>query len=241
MKKTFAVLLTFASLTSAYAADKPVALANDDQKTLYVVGQLLGNQLKAFSPSAAELEIIKKGISDALSGAKPLAETDAYGPRIQPLVQARRAAEGAKQAAAGKTFLDKAAKEPGAVKTESGLVFVSLKDGTGASPTATDVVKVNYRGTLIDGKEFDSSYKRGEPIEFPLNGVIKCWSEGVQKMKVGGKARLVCPAAIAYGDNGAGPAIGPGATLNFEVELLGIKPAEAPAPAASAPAASPAK
>jgi len=116
-----------------------------------------------------------------------------------------------------------AAKEPGAVLTPSGLVFRSLQDGSGANPAATDTVKVNYRGTFPDGREFDSSYKRGEPIEFPLDRVIKCWTEGLQRMKVGGKAKLTCPATIAYGERGAGNAIPPGATLQFEVELLGVK------------------
>ena len=115
-----------------------------------------------------------------------------------------------------------AAKEAGAVVTASGLVYRSLKDGTGANPIATDKVKVHYRGTFPDGKEFDSSYKRNEAIEFPLNGVIKCWTEGVQRMKVGGKAKLTCPAAIAYGERGAGGVIPPNATLLFEVELLAI-------------------
>ncbi len=120
--------------------------------------------------------------------------------------------------------LDKAAAEPGAVKTESGLVYRSLKEGTGAQPKETDTVQVHYRGTFPDGKEFDSSYKRGQPAEFPLNRVIKCWTEGVQKMKVGGKARLTCPPQIAYGERGAGGgAIPPNATLQFEVELLGIR------------------
>lgn len=114
------------------------------------------------------------------------------------------------------------AKEAGAVVTATGLVYRSLKDGSGASPLASDTVKVHYRGTFPDGKEFDSSYKRGEPIEFPLNGVIKCWTEGVQRMKVGGKAKLTCPPAIAYGERGAGRTIPPNATLLFEVELLGI-------------------
>ena len=110
------------------------------------------------------------------------------------------------------------------ITTKSGLVFESVKDGTGASPKASDTVKVHYKGTFPDsGKEFDSSYKRGEPIEFPLQGVIPCWTEGVQLMKVGGKAKLTCPAAIAYGARGAGGVIPPNATLNFEVELLGIK------------------
>ena len=115
-----------------------------------------------------------------------------------------------------------AAKEPGAVVTASGLVYRSLKDGTGASPLASDKVKVHYRGTFPDGKEFDSSYKRNEATEFPLNGVIKCWTEGVQRMKVGGKAKLTCPASIAYGERGAGGVIPPNATLLFEIELLGI-------------------
>ena len=115
-----------------------------------------------------------------------------------------------------------AAKEAGAVVTTSGLVYRSLKDGAGASPSASDKVKVHYRGTFPDGKEFDSSYKRNEAIEFPLNGVIKCWTEGVQRMKVGGKAKLTCPPAIAYGERGAGGVIPPNATLLFEVELLAI-------------------
>ncbi len=114
------------------------------------------------------------------------------------------------------------AKEAGAVVTASGLVYRSLKDGTGASPKASDKVKVHYRGTFPDGKEFDSSYKRNEAIEFPLNGVIPCWTEGVQRMKVGGKAKLTCPASIAYGERGAGGVIPPNATLLFEVELLAL-------------------
>ncbi|MBL0147539.1 MAG: FKBP-type peptidyl-prolyl cis-trans isomerase [Ideonella sp.] len=116
----------------------------------------------------------------------------------------------------------KSAKEPGAVVSETGLVYRSLKDGKGDSPKATDVVKVHYRGTFADGKEFDSSHSRGKPIEFPLNRVIKCWTEGVQRMQIGGKAKLTCPAPIAYGERGAGGVIPPNATLLFEVELLGI-------------------
>jgi FKBP-type peptidyl-prolyl cis-trans isomerase FkpA len=115
-----------------------------------------------------------------------------------------------------------AAKEAGAVTTPSGLVYRSLKDGSGAGPGPTDTVKVHYRGTFPDGREFDSSFKRGEPIEFRLDRVIKCWTEGVQRMKVGGKAKLTCPAVIAYGERGAGSVIPPNATLQFEVELLAI-------------------
>ena len=119
-------------------------------------------------------------------------------------------------------LLAAAAKEKGATVTPSGLVYRSLKDGTGASPAATDVVKVHYRGTFADGKEFDSSFKRNAPAQFPLNGVIPCWTEGVQRMKVGGKAQLTCPASIAYGERGAGGVIPPNTALQFEVELLEI-------------------
>ncbi|HAJ12587.1 MAG TPA: peptidylprolyl isomerase, partial [Comamonadaceae bacterium] len=109
------------------------------------------------------------------------------------------------------------------VTTASGLVYESLKEGSGDAPKATDTVKVHYKGTFLDGKEFDSSYKRGEPTEFPLNRVIPCWTEGVQRMKPGGKAKLTCPPAIAYGERGAGGVIPPNATLNFEIELLSAR------------------
>ena len=125
--------------------------------------------------------------------------------------------------AAANEAIDKAAKEKGAVKTASGMVYQSLKDGKGKSPAAASTVEVNYRGTLTNGKEFDSSYKRNQSISFPLTGVIPCWTEGVQLMKVGGKAKLVCPPELAYGARGAGRDVPPNATLIFEVELLGIK------------------
>ena len=123
---------------------------------------------------------------------------------------------------ASKAYLEKAAAMSGATRTASGLVYRELTPGTGASPKPTDAVKVHYRGTLVDGTEFDSSYKRNEPAQFPLNRVIPCWTEGVQKMKVGGKSQLVCPSSIAYGDAGSPPVIPGGATLIFEIELLGI-------------------
>ena len=125
--------------------------------------------------------------------------------------------------AAANDAIDKAAKERGAVKTSSGMVYRSLKDGKGKSPSAADTVEVNYRGTLTNGKEFDSSYKRNQSISFPLSQVIPCWTEGVQKMKVGGKAKLICPPDLAYGSRGAGSDVPPNATLIFEVELLNIK------------------
>ena len=131
-----------------------------------------------------------------------------------------------REKAASASYLTKATAEPGAVKTDSGLIYRELRAGTGPSPKATDTVKVNYRGTLTNGTEFDSSYKRNEPAEFPLNQVIKCWTEGVQKMRVGGKSSLVCPSDIAYGDQGR-PSIPGGATLVFEVELLEVSGAGA--------------
>ena len=139
----------------------------------------------------------------------------------------------AREKASSVEYLTKAAAEPGAVKTESGMVYRELKVGAGESPKTTDTVKVHYRGTLVNGTEFDSSYKRNEPAQFALNGVIKCWTEGVQRMKVGGKSMLICPSDIAYGNVGHPPTIPGGATLNFEIELLEIVAAPAPAPPAA--------
>ncbi|MBX9962061.1 MAG: FKBP-type peptidyl-prolyl cis-trans isomerase [Burkholderiales bacterium] len=211
----FCVVLATASTLAALPAwaDDP---KTEDEKTLYSLGLALARELQVFNLNPTEAEQVKRGFADALSGKKPVVELEAYGPKIQALAQARRASQ-------SKDFLDKAAKEKGAVKTESGLIYTSIKEGSGASPKAADTVKVHYRGTLTDGREFDSSYARNSPAEFPLGGVIKCWTEGVAKMKVGGKAKLVCPAAIAYGDRGAGNMIPPGATLVFEVELLEVK------------------
>ena len=125
------------------------------------------------------------------------------------------------EAGTGGAYLDKAAAQPGAIRTASGLVYRELRSGSGGSPKASDMVTVNYRGTLVDGTEFDSSYKRNEPAQFPLSQVIPCWTEGVQRMKVGGKSKLVCPSDLAYGDQGR-PSIPGGATLVFEIELLSI-------------------
>lgn len=211
----FCVVLATASALAALPAwaDDP---KTEDEKTLYALGLALARELQVFNLNPTEAEQVKRGFADALSGRKPVVELEPYGPKIQALAQARRATQ-------AKDFLDRAAKEKGAVKTDSGLVYTSIKEGSGASPKAADTVKVHYRGTLTDGREFDSSYARNSPAEFPLGGVIKCWTEGVAKMKVGGKAKLVCPAAIAYGDRGAGNMIPPGATLVFEVELLEVK------------------
>lgn len=192
----------------------------DDDKTIYSLGLSIYRSLNQFDLSPAELEVVKQALTDAAAG-KPAVELKEWGPKIETLAQARAAKVAEREKVASKTYLDKAALEPGASKTESGLVYRELRPGTGASPKETDTVKVNYRGTLVNGTEFDSSYSRNEPAEFPLNGVIRCWTEGLQKMKVGGKAVLVCPSDIAYGDKGR-PSIPGGATLIFEIELLDI-------------------
>ena len=215
-----AVTLMTLLATPAFAADEP---KTEDQKTLYALGLALARELSVFSLTPPEFEFVKQGLTDAATGKKPVVDLAAYNQKIQELATARRNAQGEKLAASAKELIDKAAKEKGAVKTESGLVYLSLKEGSGPSPAVTDKVKVNYRGTLVDGNEFDSSYKRGQPAEFPVNGVIKCWTEGLLMMKVGGMARLVCPPEIAYGERGAGKVIPPNATLVFEVELLEVK------------------
>ena len=196
-------------------APKPAhpKVMTDDEKIVYALGLSMSRQLGQFDLSPAEIDIIRQALTDAAAG-KPAVELDTWGPKIQGL-------KTVKQKASSAAYLAKAAAEAGAVKTESGLVYKELTPGTGASPTAADTVKVHYRGTLVDGTEFDSSYKRNEPAEFPLTGVIRCWTEGVQKMKVGGKSRLVCPSDLAYGDQGR-PSIPGGAALIFEIELLQI-------------------
>jgi FKBP-type peptidyl-prolyl cis-trans isomerase FkpA len=209
----------------------------EDQKALYALGVDLAKKLSVFSLSADEYDFVKQGMTDAAAGKKLAAEPEAYTQNINQLYQTRMQITAQKQKELAKPYLEKAAKEKDAQKTESGLIYQQIKAGTGAQPKASDMVKVHYTGTLIDGKEFDSSIKRGQPAEFPLGQVIPCWTEGVGKMKVGGKAKLVCPADIAYGDQGRPPIIPGGATLVFEVELLDVKQPPAAAPEPKKPAA----
>lgn len=204
-------------------ASAPAGTLTEEQKTIYAIGLSMSQSLSSLDLSPAEIEILKRAFSDAAAG-KPAVKLEDYTPKFQAFSQSRSARASAKQKLVAKAFLDKAALEQGATKTPSGLVYRELVPGTGPSPKATDKVKVNYRGTLTNGTEFDSSYKRNQPAEFPLNGVIPCWTEGVQRMKVGGKSQLVCPADIAYGDRGSPPLITGGATLVFEIELLGVTP-----------------
>jgi FKBP-type peptidyl-prolyl cis-trans isomerase FkpA/FKBP-type peptidyl-prolyl cis-trans isomerase FklB len=209
-------------VTAAPAAAQE--LKSDDDKALYAIGVVLAERLAPFALNAAELELVKAGLADAVLGRERRVDPREQTAKIQQLRAARAATVAAAEKKTGDAYVVKAAAATGARKTESGLVVTTLKPGTGPSPKATDKVKVHYHGTLIDGSVFDSSVQRGQPATFPLNGVIKCWTEGVQLMKVGGKSRLVCPAELAYGDRGAPPRIKPGATLVFEVELLEIVP-----------------
>jgi len=228
------VFLCLAVSVASAASPEP---ASDEQKTLYTLGVAISQSLANFSLSESELELVKAGITDGVLKRKPKVDAEAFMPKVQKLQQARVAVLADKERKAGEAYLAKAASEKGATKTASGLVITTVKAGTGATPKATDKVKVHYQGTLIDGTVFDSSVQRGQPVTFPLNGVIKCWTEGVQMMKVGGKSKLICPSDIAYGDRGSPPKIKPGSTLVFEVELLEIEKPDAPKPpAAAAPA-----
>ncbi len=229
MKKLTAIaaLLCTLSLTvcdadAAKEKAKVEAPLTEEQKTLYALGLLMSSGLMSFDLKPDELAQVQKGLADGVGGVKGTINAEEYLPKVQALQQARMAVVAEKATAAGVAFLDKASKEPGVTKTASGIVIKQTKAGSGATPAATDQVKVHYEGRLIDGKVFDSSKTRGEPATFPLNGVIACWTEGVQTMKVGGTAQLICPANLAYGANGSPPTIPPQSTLVFDVELLEI-------------------
>lgn len=215
---TALVGIMFATGCTSSTAAEP---KTEEDKTLYALGLQIAAQLKTFSLTESELAMLHAGLRDGVLGETPKVKVEEYGPKIGPMAESRAKAAAGKNKTAGKGFADKFAEEKGASRVASGLVYRVLEEGTGGTPKATDTVKVHYRGTLIDGTEFDSSIERGEPATFALNQVIPCWTEGLQFLKVGGKIKLVCPSEIAYGDRGR-PSIPPGATLVFEVELLDI-------------------
>lgn len=223
--------------SSVFAADAPASLETDDQKYLYAIGVALSQNLVGLDFTAEEISIINSGMADSLLGKEPKVDLPTIGPKIQDFV-AQRAAEATEaEKAQSQKFVEAEAAKPGMVKTDSGAMYFEIAAGTGESPSASDTVRLHYHGTLRDGTVFDTSREGGEPAQFQVGGVIPCFSEGLQKMKVGGKGRLVCPSDTAYGDRGFRPRIKPGAALVFEVELLEI--VETP-PAAAAPEASPA-
>jgi FKBP-type peptidyl-prolyl cis-trans isomerase FkpA len=226
MKKLNAVLTILFALSISACADaakkeKEVPMT-PEQKALHSLGVLMSQNIASFQLTPEEAEFVKRGLGDGISGKVKPADVQADIAKLQELERTRVTAKNEKLATEGNAYLDKASKEAGATKTESGIVIKHTTPGTGPSPKATDQVKVHYEGRLIDGKVFDSSMQRGEPATFPLNGVIPCWTEGVQSMKVGGKAQLICPPDKAYGPSGSPPNIPPQATLVFDVELLEI-------------------
>lgn len=205
------------------AAPVPAAAGSaltDEQKSIYAVGLLMNRTLKQFDLSPDELSLVLRALADGAAGT-PAVDLKEWGPQIEVLAEARHGRVVAREKAAAAAFLNEAATEIAAIRTPSGLVYRDMSLGAGPSPGPRDTVRVHYRGTLIDGTVFDSSYDRNEPVAFRLGEVVPCWTEGVQRMKVGGKARFVCPSDLAYGDAGS-PGIPGGAALVFDVELIGI-------------------
>ncbi len=215
-----------AKATTAKAASAKAAgalPATESAKTLYAIGLAMSQNLGPLKLTAAELTSVQEGLNDGVLGRTPKVDLATYGPKLQEFAKGRLGAAAAGEKKAGAAFVAKEAALPGAVKQPTGFVYKEVKAGTGAVPKATDKVKVHYKGALTDGTVFDSSIERGEPVTFALNGVIPCWTQGLQLMKEGGKARLVCPSELAYGDEGRAPRIKGGATLVFDVELLSIE------------------
>lgn len=215
-----AALLALAAIAAPALAQK--APSTDDEKTLYALGLSVARSLEPFQLTAAEFEFVVAGLRDQIGDKEPQVSLDEFGPRIRTLAESRTAAAAAEEREKGQEFLAKEAAASGAVKADSGLVKRVVAEGSGASPQPNDMVKVNYKGTLRDGTVFDSSEKHGEPAQFRLGGVIPCWTEALQTMKVGEKAHITCPADLAYGDRGFPGSIPPGSTLAFDVELLEI-------------------
>ena len=214
-------LIVVASLLVAGATTAKTPESEED-RTVYLIGATLAQQLGPLYLTEKEMDLVVDGLKDAYEGKAEKLDPTVYGPKLR-LLQEERAKKGlvieSKKSA---TYIADQKKESGAKVTDSGLIITEVEAGTGAQPTAEQKVRVQYTGRLRDGTIFDSSVQRGEPAEFPLAGVIPCWSEGVSLMKVGGKAKLVCPAELAYGERGIPGTIPPGAALTFDVELLGI-------------------
>lgn len=223
--RLFAALLLFAVLPacSAPAQEEGAAVpTTEDEKTIYAIGMAMAQNLGPMKLNEQELDLLVQGLSDAVLGREPQVELSEYGPKIQGFAQGRMQAAASAEAEEAAAFIEEEAAKDGVEKTESGIVYKVIQEGTGDSPTPADTVRVHYVGSLRDGTTFDSSRERGQPAEFPLGGVIPCWTEAVQKMKVGGKARIVCPPDLAYGEQGRPGMIPGGAALVFEIELLDI-------------------
>jgi len=224
MSTAFAAPHSRLAMASFRSSAVRMGLDTEEGKAWHALGYNIGNQLGDLAGSSeAEVDDILTGIKAALLQEPPEVPLAEYVPKASQMMQARQMEKSKAMIAAGEKALETAAAEEGATKTDSGLVILDLTEGSGATPAASDTVEVHYEGTLVDGTVFDSSYARGQPISFPLSGVISGWTEGLQLMKVGGKAKLTIPYDKAYGERGSPPAIPPMATLIFTVELLDIK------------------
>ncbi|MDH4469047.1 MAG: FKBP-type peptidyl-prolyl cis-trans isomerase [Bacteriovoracaceae bacterium] len=230
--KRILVLASFVSLLGVMSCNEgkdptaSVKISTEEDKTLYSMGLMLGQNLARLELNDRELNALAKGLYVAAKGQKAEIEWMEYQPKIQEFFQGRMKIVTEKSKVAGKTFLEKFSKEEGVKTTASGIAYKVIKEGTGNIPKATDTVEVHYHGTLIDGTVFDSSVERKQTVSFPLDRVIKGWTEGLQLMKEGGKTKFVIPSELAYGEMGAAPKIPGGATLTFEVELIKIKSPE---------------
>ena len=224
MKRLLILVPATLALFACTKQNRDIQLKSDEQKFSYVVGQQIGNSLKQ-QGMKVDADVLAMSVTDVIDG-KPSRLTE---PEMQAVMQkvgeaamTKRGEEGKANKDKGAKFLEENKKKPNVKTTASGLQYEVLTEGKGTPPKATDTVKVHYRGTLVDGTEFDSSYKRGQPAEFPVNGVIPGWTEALQLMKPGGKWKLYIPSDLAYGEMGR-PSIPPNSVLIFEVELLEVK------------------
>src|SRR6266704_4336218 len=235
MKRFILIFAAFLLTLPLFAQEKSPPLKDQKDKISYSIGLNIGSNL-ARQNVEINADALSAGVKDAIARKPQLTQNQVKEvmTTFEKDMQAKQKAAGEKNAAEGTKFLEENKKKEGVKTTASGLQYKAIKEGTGAQPKGNDTVTVNYRGTLINGTEFDSSYKRGQPATFPLNGVIKGWTEGLQLMKAGSKYQFFVPPNLAYGDRALGPDIAPNSTLIFDVELLGVKPAEAgPSPAPS--------
>ena len=221
----FGALSLFALVTTVHADSAPPEPALHD--VLYELGVEMSGVLQTLELTESEFNWVTEGLADGYRHRADLSKAAQYDPQVQALRRVRIAVLTEREKRAGKAYLEKAAAARGARKMDSGLIFIPIRTGSGPVPTAHDRVRINYVGRHIDGTSFDSSAERGEPATLGLNLVMPCFSEALQLMKVGGKSRIVCPAELAYGDRGSLPDVLPGATLEFDIELLAINPAGA--------------
>lgn len=220
--RTLSVIAWVLCCASVAHAAPPAAPPQDDGPTLYTLGQLISRTLERFALTPDELAVVQQGLEDGVLGRPPKVDLAAEAPKLHALQAARSQALADREKQAGAAAVAHAAAAPGAVRLPTGVLLQPLQPGVGPAPTVTDHVRVHYEGTLPDGTVFDSSRARGEPATFPVRGVIACWTEALQAMRVGGRSRVVCPPELAYGERGAPPAIKPHATLVFDIELLAI-------------------